>query len=131
MNYLSPFKAVRRRLNISGTNEKERVTMSYAEFEALIRLLLRAVKFDDDWYLKQYPDVEEAVRKGTYKSAQHHFIAEGYFEGRRPCEMEIDESWYLKSNPDVAAGIRTGRIPSAKEHFSEHGYVEGRLPFEF
>jgi hypothetical protein len=131
MNYLPPFEAVRKRLNVTGLTGKGRINIAYSEFIALVKLYLRGVAIDEDWYLKQYPDVADAVRKGTFRSARHHFIEEGYFEGRRASELEVDEVWYVKNNPDVAAGLRTGKIASAREHFAEHGYKEGRLPGEF
>ncbi len=131
MLYLPPFESVQQRLNISGANGKKRVNMAYSDFVSLIKLLLRGVDIDEDWYLKQYPDVAAAVQGGSYKSARHHFIEEGYFEGRKPGELELDETWYMNNYADVAAGVRSGAISSARDHYRDHGYAEGRLPSEF
>ncbi len=35
-------------------------------------------------YLKEYPDVQEGIRRGEFESAQTHFVSNGYREGRRP-----------------------------------------------
>jgi hypothetical protein len=122
---------VKKKIKLSGHNGEGRVDMRYAEFIDVLKLLLRAVDVDQEWYLSSYPDVASAVERGLYKSAKHHFIEEGYFEGRMPCEVDVDEGWYKSEYVDVAAGIESGRIRSAQEHFAAHGYIEGRLPSEF
>jgi hypothetical protein len=71
------------------------------------------------------------MQRGEFKSAKHHFVENGYFEGRRPHKFEIDEEWYLVTYPDVADGIEAGHIASAQEHFISNGYAEGRLPSEY
>jgi hypothetical protein len=65
-----------------------------------------------------------------FRSTRDHFVQNGYFEGRRPHEIEVDEEWYLAHYDDVAEGVETGEIGSASEHFHRHGYREGRLPFD-
>jgi hypothetical protein len=66
-----------------------------------------------------------------FKSPKHHFVENGYFEGRRPAQFEVDVEWYLTTYPDVADGIEAGKIVSATEHFLSNGYAEGRLPSEY
>ena len=39
---------------------------------------------DEPWYLKEYPDVAQAVQRKKFKSAQKHFELEGFREGRFP-----------------------------------------------
>jgi hypothetical protein len=97
-------------------------------FVTLIKKLLLAVDIDEDWYRKQNPDVDAAIATGTYRSGKHHFVEEGYFEGRRGGPVKVDEEWYKKTYPDVAEGIDLGEIASAQEHFDEFGFHEGRLP---
>jgi hypothetical protein len=127
--YLIPsFNLVRRRTTIVKVNGKSKINISYEDFTEIVKLLLRGAAIDEKWYIQQYPDVAEAVAAGVYKSARHHFIEVGYFEGRRPGELEVDENWYLETYPDVAEGIGKGIIQSARQHFHEHGYEEGRLP---
>jgi SAM-dependent methyltransferase len=43
-----------------------------------------AYGFDEEWYLKNYPDVARAVKAGTFLSGLQHFLAFGKAEGRRP-----------------------------------------------
>jgi SAM-dependent methyltransferase len=39
-------------------------------------------EFDEDWYLKFYPDVEAAVARGDIPSGLEHYLAYGRHEGR-------------------------------------------------
>jgi hypothetical protein len=129
LNYILPFSAVRRGLELSTVQGELRVGLSYDQFVRTIKLLLLAVSVDTTWYLERYDDVAQAVRDGTLESPQRHFIEDGFFEGRMPFPINVDEAWYLEQNPDVAESIREGRIASAQEHFDRNGYREGRLPF--
>ncbi|HPD73455.1 MAG TPA: hypothetical protein PLL30_16910 [Candidatus Krumholzibacteria bacterium] len=40
------------------------------------------VGFDEAFYLETYPDVANAVRLGYYRSGGHHYIMDGFKEGR-------------------------------------------------
>ena len=60
---------------------------------------------------------------------EHHFVEDGYFEGRLPFPMKVDERWYMTQYPDVADSVRRGILQSAQAHFDEDGYREGRLPY--
>jgi hypothetical protein len=134
MSYLPPFDLLKQKVRVissNGSNGKGRIDMKYEDFMALIRLMLRAVKVDEKWYRAKYPDVAEAIKAGTYKSAKHHFVEEGYFEDRLPYEFTVDDEWYTANYPDIAVGIRSGALGSPKEHFESHGYKEGRLPSEY
>ncbi len=128
MTYIPAFKLLKERLSIVTVNGHLKVNNTYDEFLNLVRLLLGSVTVDEAWYLAEYPDIAEAVAAGEVKSARHHFIDSGYFEGRLPGPLEVDEEWYLTEYPDVAEGIKRGEIQSARQHFLEHGYEEGRLP---
>jgi hypothetical protein len=131
MTYVPPFNIVRQRLFITTVDGRGRVNISYQEFLDFIKLMLRGIAVDEAWYLKEYPDVADAIRKSAYTSAKHHFIEEGYFEGRKPAEPTVDVDWYIENNQDVAERIKSGEIASAKEHFALHGYAEGRLPSKY
>jgi hypothetical protein len=104
-------------------------TATCAQFTSLIRALLRNVDVDEAWYLKQYPDVAEAIRNGAIASAKEHFLNDGYFEGRIPFLIEVDEAWYLEQNPGIAEYVARGELESGQQHFNENGYREGRRPF--
>ena len=45
------------------------------------------IHVDETWYMRQYPDVAESVRRGILPSAQAHFDEDGYREGRLPFGM--------------------------------------------
>lgn len=122
------FELLKQNLSIVTVNGQLKVNNTYDEFLDIVRLILRSVPVDEPWYLTEYPDIAEAVAAGEVKSARHHFIDSGYFEGRLPCALVVDEAWYLSEYPDVAEGIERGEIQSARQHFLEHGYEEGRSP---
>lgn len=103
--------------------------MPYESFLSIIRLILATIEVDERWYLRQYDDIATAVRNGIITSGRHHFIEDGYFEGRLPFPIQIDERWYLEQNPDVANDVKAGRVASGQAHFDADGYREGRLPF--
>jgi hypothetical protein len=131
MSYVPPFEILKQKFRVVGANGKGRIDMKYGDFIDLLKLMLRAVVVDEGWYRRTYPDVEDAITSGTYKSAKHHFVEEGYFEGRLPYEFGVDENWYKSNYPDIAAGVKSGALGSPKEHFIAHGYKEGRLPAEY
>ncbi len=130
MKYLVPFAALKTSVKLLSLKGQLKVDMNYDEFLDLIKKFLMAVPIDEDWYRATYPDVADAIKAGAYRSARQHFVDHGYFEGRRPFDLEIDEAWYLKKYPDIQQGVTEGAIQSAKEHFIRNGYDEGRLPSE-
>lgn len=125
--YVPPYELVRTRLGFDG-REHAKAEVTIDQMERALRLLLPAVPVDEPWYRRTYPDVADAIDAGLFKSAHDHFVQNGWFEGRRPYEIEVDEDWYLANYDDVAEGVETGEIVSAAEHFYQHGYKEGRLP---
>ncbi len=127
-NYLIPFSALKNAVKLVSLKGQLKIDLTYDEFLAIIRQLLQAAPVDEAWYRASYPDVAEAIEAGTYRSAKHHFVANGYLEGRRPFPMDVDENWYLTAYPDVRDGIEDGLFVSAQEHFTRHGYDEGRRP---
>ena len=129
MKYLPRFDLVRRSVEISTIRGELRVNVSYDEFVRLLKRMIVGTDVDEEWYLRTYEDIAKAVREGLIRSAQHHFVEDGYFEGRLPFPMKVDERWYMNQYPDVADSVRRGEIASAQTHFDEDGYREGRLPF--
>ncbi len=128
MTYLPPFAVLKGSVRLLSLKGQLKVDMTYDELLDLVKLFLRSLPFEEAWYRRTYPDVDEAIRAGTYRSGRHHFIEHGYFEGRRPFAMEVDEGWYLHTYPDVRESVQTGSVTSALEHFERHGYAEGRRP---
>lgn len=131
MTYVTPFAFLKQRFKISASDDLDRVNLSYRDFIEICRSLLRGVPVDEEWYFREYPDVAAAVNSGIFKSAKHHFLENGYFEGRRPARCAVDEEWYLLAYPDVSTAIEAKLIASAAEHFQASGYDEGRLPSEY
>ena len=113
MSYLPPFAFVKQKYKITANADRDHATLMYRDLLDIVKLLLRGVTVDDPWYLATYPDVAEAIEAGMFKSAKHHFVENGYFEGRRPAQFEVDEEWYLTTYPDVTDGIEAGKIVSA------------------
>ena len=129
MNYLPPFEMIRRSIEISTVRGELRVNLSYENFVAILRTMIRGIQVDEAWYARTYEDIGSAVQEGVVRTARQHFVDDGYFEGRLPFPISVDERWYLAENPDVAESIREGVVVSAQDHFNKDGYREGRLPF--
>jgi hypothetical protein len=131
MPYVAPFAFLKQRYKITAVEDVDRVNLTYRDFMEILHSLLRGVAVDEAWYYREYPDVAEAVRRGIFKSAKHHFLENGYLEGRRPGPCVVDEDWYLVTYPDVSLAIEAQAVTSATEHFFNSGYDEGRLPSEY
>ena len=56
--------------------------MSALALAAIMAPLIQACPFDEASYLRQYPDIREAVEAGGLPSGHAHFLDRGYFEGR-------------------------------------------------
>lgn len=85
--------------------------------------------FDEEFYLSQNQDVEEAIADGTFASAFDHFERAGQFEGRDPNPL-FDTAYYLSENPGVAAVVEAGATTAAA-HFVNSGQFENRTPNPF
>ena len=129
MRYLPPFELIRRSIEISTVRGELRVNVSYENFVAILRQMIQGIEVDEEWYVRAYEDIGNAVKGGVVGSAKQHFVHDGYFEGRLPFPIKVDERWYLAQHPDVAESIRLGLVESAQDHFERDGYREGRLPF--
>ncbi|HEX2941722.1 MAG TPA: hypothetical protein VHO91_11800 [Rhodopila sp.] len=129
MRYLPPFELLKSYVTFETVKGELRVKCSYESLIQLIRRLLQGVEVDTAWYLERYPDIADAIKEGIVMSAQAHFLADGYFEGRWPFPIKVDEEYYLEQNPGVADYVQRGLLESGQQHFNENGYMEGRLPF--
>lgn len=128
MVYMVPFTIISTRLGLGSPPYDGEQQVSLAAVMDVLRTLIRTVPVDERWYLETYPDVAEAVQAGDYSNPRHHFVVNGYFEGRWPAPAKVDEAWYLKAYPDVQEAVATGEVTSAQDHFDRHGYREGRMP---
>ena len=129
MKYLPPFDLIRRSVEISTVKGELRVSVAYDDFIRILRMLNSGIEVNEEWYLREYEDIAEAIRDGSVESAKQHFMEDGFFEGRLPFPMPVDERWYLEENADVAESVRKGVVGSGQQHFTEDGYREGRLPY--
>jgi rubrerythrin len=93
------------------------------EIKDHIQLINDSGLFDNQWYLKQYPDI--ADNPESAKNPVLHYLQLGGFEGRNPSE-KFDTLWYLEQNEDVAL---EGFNPLI--HYLLHGISEGRLSKPF
>jgi hypothetical protein len=129
VDFLPPFDEIKKFLTFAAAKGELSVSSTFAQFAALIRALLQGIEVDEAWYVKQYPNVAEAIRDGVIKSAREHFLIDGHLEGRLPFEIKVDEFWYLDQNPDVAEHVARGDLQSSQQHFIKNGWREGRKPW--
>jgi phytanoyl-CoA hydroxylase len=85
-------------------------------------------EFDEEWYLRQYPDVAEAVRAGTQQSGLQHYLLHGLLEGRRGAPG-FDAEWYARAYPLVLEEADAGSVESLYSHYCEIGRHRGYLPY--
>jgi hypothetical protein len=127
---LMNFGAIRREHNVIWPPASDEISLDFGLFRDLLRLALEHIRVDEQYYLRLYPDVGEAVANGSFNNPRHHYIEFGYFEDRLPFRITVDDEFYFRSNPDIKASVDVGAFPSAQVHFERHGFREGRLPWE-
>jgi hypothetical protein len=75
------------------------ITLSVLEWWRKVRGKVPAAnleRFDEHWYLSNYPDVAKAVKAGKIRTGREHYIRHGHREGRDGCEAD-----FLVPLPDV------------------------------
>ena len=86
--------------------------------------------FSPDYYLKQRPDIANAVENGSFgiTSAFHYYMLQGYKETTAP-NILFNEQHFLDKNPDVKQAVANGFFGSGAEYFMRWGANEyGRFP---
>jgi hypothetical protein len=128
--YVPPFDSLLRAVGMTQAEfeRSTRVTVPSELLKLLLQVAVANSNFNAKGYLKTNPDVAEAVRSGTIRDAQLHYVGFGFFEGRGGGTPEVDEAWYLRTYTDVADAVKSGQIASATEHFRVIGASEGRSP---
>jgi hypothetical protein len=128
--YIPPLNAFLQNMNLSPEefDTADQVTVPATLFRFMLQLLAAAGSFNEADYLRDNPDVADAVEAGQIRTARLHYIGFGYFEGRRGATPQVDDAWYRAMYPDVDEAIRNGQIESAAEHFFQTGAAEGRSP---
>lgn len=85
--------------------------------------------FCESWYLKNYPDVAAAVKRGEL-TAKQHYEQYGKKEGRKPNAGVPDnwnEGYYLLNNPDVNRNVSSASgYVSGLHHYLLNGWKEKR-----
>lgn len=108
----------------------DQARMARGDLTDLLELAFEELAFeelvDERWYLKRYPDVAVAIRKGQVKSASQHYFQAGIYEGRVPYEIGIDSTAYLQKHRDVAEAVSQGTYRNGRDHFLTSGFAEGR-----
>lgn len=127
-SYLLPFSLLSRAMDAQPRGDGLHVNIRMDDMLQMIRFLLQGVAVDESWYRATYPGVASAIDRGLFRSAQHHFVEHGYFEGKLPFKIEVDEEWYLARYAGLRAAVERRTLSSAAQHFLEHGYREGRIP---
>lgn len=79
--------------------------------------------FDEDYYLRQNPDIAHARNTGAIPSGFEHYTRVGHEEGRAP--FHIDRVWYCHSYPVAASEMSTGEFRNLQQHFVEIGHGRG------
>lgn len=94
----------------------------------VLREIVKALPFDEGFYITTYDDVAEAHGRGEIGDLHEHYIQAGFFEGRMGAEPEVDSAYYQATYPDVGQAIAAGTIASALDHYVQRGAAEGRAP---
>jgi len=82
--------------------------------------------FDEEAYLRLYPDIAAAIASGNLSSGWIHYLEFGAQEGRRP--NDFDAEFYLNAYPEARIAVAQGRAKSAIDHYFRFGRGCGFLP---
>ena len=127
---LMNFGTLRREQGLFWPMRSSTVSVRTELFRDLLRFALAPGRLDENYYLNAYPDVADAMTRGLFVDARHHYVEFGYFEDRLPFWIEVDETFYLRMYPDIEATVSAGTIPSPQVRSERYGFREGRTPRE-
>ena len=85
------------------------------------------IYFDPEWYRSRYPQVTEAIGKGVWRGALHHYLCNPTPEKFDPLP-EFSEAFYMTRYTDVASAFAAGSFPRSYWHFIHNGARELRAP---
>ena len=128
--YVPPLDSILRSIGLDRTayDHASKIPLPKEMFKLLMQVALANSDFNEAGYLRENPDVADAVRSGSIDDARMHYIGYGYFEGRVGGTPAVDERWYLNTYSDVAQAVKLGKVASASEHYNVIGSSEGRSP---
>ena len=81
--------------------------------------------FDEDYYLRAYPDLQRLVQQGFLSSGRDHYIAHGFGERRLPFHLEWS---YLYRYPDSGEAIANGEFQDLIHFHASRGASLGYAP---
>lgn len=76
--------------------------------------------FDEVWYRHEYPDVDDLVKAGKWRSGWEHYLEEGARKGYNPA-FWFDERWYLQQHSEVSRAVKSGQFICGFEHYLLYG----------
>jgi hypothetical protein len=79
--------------------------------------------FDEAFYRRQHPDINESIMAGLIPNGRHHYENYGVHEGREPFAM--DKAFYARTYPVAALEIGQGDFISTHHHYVEVGFARG------
>jgi hypothetical protein len=106
-----------------GRSGKSDVVM-YKDIEKIVETM--ETLFDEDWYLKTYPEVLDELKERNLNPFQH-YLKIGHKRKYSPNNW-FDEDWYRSFYEDVNEFVENGIYICGFEHFLKAGRFEGRLP---
>ena len=125
--YFPEFAYILEKCGVSRDDLKSgAVSIPASFFKELLTIAVSRQYFDEQAYLKDNPDVEQAFKAQKIKDAHEHYFNNGWFEGRNPGTYHVDQDWYAKFYKDIGRAQKGGRIESMFQHFKSTGRREGR-----
>jgi hypothetical protein len=103
------------------------VTVASSFLRFLFNELARGMPFDATYYAAANPDVEAARLAGDVASLHEHFVAQGYFERRAPCDLPFDPFYYATHYDDLSRAFDPRDAAGLHRHYTGHGWQEGRV----
>ncbi len=83
--------------------------------------------FDEDYYLRAYPDIAAVAETQGRSFARHHYIQNGIQEGRLP--MPFNPMWYANQYPLAGFEVSQGDYPTFFDHYAAIGRARGYRPY--
>lgn len=83
--------------------------------------------FDEFWYRHEYPDCDESVLAGRYRSGWDHYLNEGARKRYNPV-FWFNDRWYQEQYPEVGCAVRSGQLVCGFEHYLMYGMRQDLSP---
>lgn len=83
--------------------------------------------FDPAWYRATYPEVTEAIERGEWRCALHHYLCNPTPREYDPL-ADFSEAFYAARHTDVATSVAAGNYSRGYWHFIHNGARELRSP---